>query len=168
MSQQHDDTGERGPAAPATPQEKREAERLREALAGRGEHPDAHLARALRAAWEPSELDAELGEKLVRRALERRRAPSGRVIYVAFGAAATLAVAAAVALVLSPELLGGGGTVAEAPAAISAPLARSRTTQALFDAPFARHGGASERIDRIAESRARDYRSNLYARLGVH
>jgi hypothetical protein len=149
-----------GPGEEPTEQELREAEALREALEGRGEHALAELATALRAAESPSELPPQVNAALVRGALQGARRSGPRVLYLSFGAAAALALAAAVALLV------GRGTL-QPSVGEQAELVPSRSTQELFDAPFPRQGGTSARVDRIAEARARDYRSNLYARMGV-
>lgn len=140
--------------------ELREAERLREALEGGGEHDLAELARSLRAAWEPGDLSGVEHERLVRAAMSRARGGArGRVIYVAFGATA-LAAAAAFALTIGRGVLGPGSDA-------GAELTRSRSTQELFGEPFPRQGGTSARMDRITDARGRDYRANLFARMGV-
>lgn len=140
--------------------ELREAERLREALEGRGGHELADLSRSLQAAWEPKDLAGSQHEQLVLAAMGRaRRSQRGRVIYVSFGAAALAAAAAFAVLVGRGGLESGTGAGAE--------LVRSRSTQELFDEPFPRRGGTSARIDRISEARGRDYRANLFARMGV-
>ena len=84
------------PFAPATPDEIVESERLRQALEGHGEHPDARLAGVLRAAAKPRALEEP--ERLLLPSLRARR--SGNVLFVAFGAAATTALAAAAAAML--------------------------------------------------------------------
>ncbi|MBI5533215.1 MAG: hypothetical protein HY898_10890 [Deltaproteobacteria bacterium] len=144
------------PTPDPTPEEVREAQALREALEGHGEHELAELAGALKFAHDPPEIDPALNETLVRAAIARAHRSGSRVVYVAFGAATALALAAAVALLVTR------GGVERAPE-----LALSRSTQSLFDAPFPRQGGTSARVDRIAEARARDYRANLFARMGV-
>lgn len=145
------------PFAEASPEERVESERLRQALDGQGEHPDLHLARALSAAFAP-ELDRPLPEP----ALAAKSAPerSGRVIYYRFAAWATaLAVAAAIALRLVPE------KSAPPPDFATLALAQSRSTAAYFQADSA--GAPSERIDRIASVRSRELRDNRYALWGV-
>lgn len=51
----------------------------------------------------------------------------------------------------------------------SAPKIAARSTQEMFDAatPFARSGGESDRVDRIAAARASDLRANRFAAWGV-
>lgn len=143
-----------------TEEELREAERLREALEGRGSHGLAELSNSLRSAWEPKNLDASQHEQLVRAAIDKsRRSSRGRVIYVSFGAAALAAAAAFAVLV--------GRGVLEPDNDQAAELVRSRSTQDLFGEPFPRQGGTSARMDRISEARSRDYRANLFARMGV-
>jgi len=141
------------PFAPASADELRESARLRHALEDRDvSHPDAALARALAAAVNPTPLGRATALELSRRA---RRKPN--VVFVTFGAFG-LAVAAAFALFVAR---------ARNPAHEALPaLARSRTTQDLFREPFDPNR-TSERIDRIAEARARDARENRYALWGV-
>lgn len=167
---EHDDQKRAGPGSSPvdvelpdelapTEEELREAERLREALEGRGSHGLADLSQALQSAWEPKDLDASEHERLVREAVDKsRRLQRGRVIHVSFGAAA-LAAAAAFAVLVGRGVLEPAGPAAE--------LIRSRTTQDLFDEPFPRQGGTSARMDRISEARSKDYRANLFARMGV-
>jgi len=144
----------------ATQEELREAERLREALEGEGSHDLAELSRSLQSAWEPKDLDASQHEQLVRAAVDKsRRSSRGRVIYVSFGAAALAAAAAFAVLVGRGVIEPGGGSSAE--------LVRSRSTQDLFGEPFPRQGGTSARMDRISGARGKDYRANLFARMGV-
>lgn len=152
---------------PPTPEENEEARALRDALEGHGEHPDADLCRALRLANDPPDIEPQAHEWLVKRAVHRA-APRRRTRAMAavFGTGAALALAAGVALVVSSGVLDstpGADRASMAPAS----LIPSRSTQSLFDAPFSRHGGTSDRIDRIARARGRDYRSNLYERMGV-
>lgn len=166
------------PLAPASDEEIAESERLRRALEGEGEHPLSDLARALAAASRPAalgkstaaRLEAELGADPPRdQPAESERAPSsaarrGRVIYVMFGAAAaTLALAASIALFVGP--------LREAPdsgdvAARMQDLALSRSTAAMFQEKF-ETGETTARVDRIATARERELRSNRYALWGV-
>ncbi len=125
-------------------------------------HSDGALAEALRAATAPAPLPAAEHDAIVARAFEReaRRdaAPRGRVIRVAFGVSAALAVAAAVLLwIRRPET--------PEPRTASA-LINVRSTQPLFDEPF-RAGEASARIDRIAMARSSDLRENRFSRWGL-
>lgn len=147
---------------PPTQEELEQARALREALEGEGDHPDAELCRALRLANDPPELDPRVNEWLVQRAVHRA-APKKRTLAIVFGTGTALALAAGVALVLSSGVLNDHPT---APVA-RASLIPSRSTQALFEAPFERHGGTSDRVDRIASARGRDYRSNYFERMGV-
>jgi len=144
------------PTPDPTPEEVREAQALREALEGRAEHELAELASCLKFAHDPPQIDRTLNEALVRGAIARAHRSRSRVIYVSFGAATALALAATVALVVTR-----GGVPREPE------MALSRSTQSLFDAPFPRQGGTSARVDRIADARSRDYRANLFARMGV-
>lgn len=139
-----------------------EAAALRDALEGKGEHGSLDLALALKAAWKPSDLDEVLNKQLVERAIGRSDRGKGRVIRVSFAIAGAFAAAAALFLVLMR------GELFEADSrGAAASLLRSRSTQELFDAPFPRSGGTTERIDRIASSRSRDFRSNRFDRMGV-
>ena len=91
------------------------------------------------------------------RRLRRRRSWSGGVIAVVGG----LALAAGIALVVRTPPMGA------APAAVwIEPLVRVRSTEPLFREPFARTGGESARIDRIAASRGGDLRDNRFAAWG--
>jgi hypothetical protein len=80
-------------------------------------------------------------------------------------AVVTIGVAAALSLAAGAVLVFGGSH--ERPADVAASLTPTRSTQALFDEPFARTGGQSARIDRIASARAADLRENRFARWGV-
>ena len=144
------------PFAPPTEDELRESERLRRALdEGDDSHPDAALARAVRAAALPSALRPELATK------GRSR---GNVIYASFGAIALAAAAGFALFVLRPQAKQAAPVAAQL--APRPGLAQSRTTTALFEAPF-EPGETTARIDRIAASRGRDLRENLYAKWGV-
>lgn len=124
--------------------------------------PDDALEEALRSAVAPTPLPMTEHDAIVARAFEsaarRDAAPRGRVIRVAFGVSAVLAVAAAVLLWIrrpdTPE-----------PRTASA-LINVRSTQPLFDEPF-RSGEASARIDRIAMARSSDLRENRFSRWGL-
>ncbi len=143
------------PFAPASEDELRESERLRQALDhGDDTHPEAALARALAAALRPAELTRSSAERAALRA--KPRGPN--VIYVTFGALALAAAAVFALFVARPSV--------DAPETTAA-LVPSRTTEPLFHEAFAA-GDASERIDRIASARERDARENRYALWGVH
>jgi hypothetical protein len=135
---------------PASEEEVRVADALRDEL---DRDP---VAIALRAAWRPGELDHAEHARIVAQALApnvtamRRR----RRLAVPAIATSTLALAAGVLLWLT-----------SAPPT-EAPLARSRSTQPLFEEPF-RAGESSARIDRIALARSADYRDNRFAKWGV-
>jgi hypothetical protein len=166
------------PDAPPTAEELEAARALAEALEGRGEagREATEFASALRAAYDPGELDPARHEALIDQALgsrgavvvrldERRRVAARRALRWG-GATGVLAVAAAAVLVLWP---GGRRDPSLGPtAALEAPPAlASRSTQELFDEPFARSGGGTARIDRIAQARSRDLRQNRFRRWGV-
>jgi len=157
------------PDAPASPEELAAAARLRDALDDpRAERrddadDDAALARAAAAAYAPREIDAAEHRAIVERALlagpaAKAGARSGTVIRVAFGVAAALSMAAAALLLMRTSQM-------EPAQAWTTPLAPARSTQPLFDAPFA--GSSSARIDRIARARASDLRDNRFAMRGV-
>lgn len=155
------------PDAPASEEELAAAEKLRLAL----EDPsrasgEAELARALSLSHAPREISASLNAALVAKALAPqtpRRADGRRVIRVAFGAAAaTLAIAAAAALLLRP----GANEAPQVAVVTPIPLVQVRSTAPLFHAPF-EATNASARIDRIALARSDDLRENRYATWGV-
>ncbi len=161
------------PDAPPSEEEKIASARLRDALGDpKIPNADAELARALSLADEPRPLAEEEHRAIVERSLATAK-PRGQVIRVAFGVATAVALAAAAVLVL------GRLDMAEAPRAADmraagpvriASLAPVRSTQELFDEPFAKplsRGAASARIDRIAMARAGDLRENRFAMWGV-
>lgn len=159
------------PDAPPTEEERARAAELRSALDAKpGSNEDADLARALRAAWSPSELPADRHRGILEGALARSagaghpsRSPRrARVLRVAFGAAAVVALAAGVAAVVRTESPPEGVSYDTAAAA-----ATSRSTQPLFTEAFARRGGESSRIDWIALARQSDLRDNEFARWGA-
>jgi hypothetical protein len=153
------------PLAPPSTQELVESQRLRDALEGRGGHPDADLARALQAASGRAQLGRKAADKLVDQTLRRR--PESNVIYVAFGVASGVAaVAAALALLLTPAEPGPGTAARPAHRGSDSSLALSRSTAPLFKAKF-ELSRASARVDRIALARARDLRHNRFAGWGV-
>ncbi len=140
--------------------ERAQAEWLRDALAGEGDHPLADLAISLRAADSGgSELDELTGERLLRRALQLAGSSWRRRAWIA-GAAA---IAAGVALFLSTRSL-----IVD-PSVSSAALIRTRSTQELFDPlqPFPAKGGESERADKIVKNRTADLRANRFAQWGA-
>jgi hypothetical protein len=148
------------PDAPASAEEQRLAEELRGALEDpKRSNESADLARALKNAHEPSEIDAREHAAIVERAIVRGfAARRGRVIRVAFGVGVVFAAAAAIALIVGKPRMPQGEDVQ---------LAVARTTQPLFTEPFAKSGGESARIDRIAMARASDLRENRFAKWGV-
>jgi hypothetical protein len=171
------------PAALPTEDERVSADALRRALEQR-EQPapaddDAALARRLRTAWSPPPIDPEAHHRILAAALagprasRPHRAGSGigsaeapvrraRLLRVAFGASAALALAASVAAVVR--------TRGEAPASVAAApeaVAVSRSTQPLFADRFPAYGGQTSRVDRIALARATDLRDNEFSRWGI-
>jgi hypothetical protein len=164
------------PDAPPSEEERIASQRLRDALADPSiEHPDADLARAVALAHSPREIDAAEHQKIVASAVLRaspRAAqkpaakPRGRVITVVFGAGTALALAAAFILVFG-KLDMASKSSRTTTAAVLVP---ARSTQELFDEPFAKplsKGAASARIDRIAMARGGDLRENRFAMWGV-
>ena len=154
-------TWEDDPEAPPSDEELRAAGALREALDARRDGPrEAELARSLRAAHAPTELDGAAHERILAAAL--RTKTRSNVVRVAFGGGvAAMLAAAAAALVLVQ-----GAPKREAPSA-TAELVQRRSAQDLFDDPFPREGGGSARVDRIATARGRDLRANQFAKWGV-
>jgi hypothetical protein len=149
----------------ASDEDLQEAAGLREALAGRGHHPLAPWAGALRAAaGQLGAIDDLRHERILRRALDGASRPSVVI-------ATIVAMAAAVALFLGAW--GERGLDApDAPVAqrgSEAELVVARSTQPLFDptVPFGARGGESDRMERIVEARAADLRANRFAAWGV-
>jgi len=156
------------PLAPPSEGELVESARLRDALEGKGVHPDADLARALRNAGAPDALAEQRARELAHGAV--RPARSGNVIFVAFGAAAVTALAAAAAAMLfvfpAERKDEAAPAAAVAPLPGAAALAQSRSTAALFNEKF-ETAQTSDRIDRIADARSRELRQNRYAQWGL-
>jgi hypothetical protein len=160
------------PDAPASEEELGQAGALRDALADPTvANEDAELLRTLSLMESPRPLGAEEHRAILARALAPRHAvrpparQGARLIRVAFGAgAAMLAVAAAILLLVEP---GDLAPPSDQTALAGPPLARVRSTQSLFREPFARQGGESARVDRIAMARASDLRDNEFRRWGV-
>ena len=152
------------PLAPPSELELVESQRLRDALEGKGEHPDAVLARALQTANTPTPLAAGRADQLARNAAAPRR--SGNVIFVAFGAAAAAVTAAAAAAMLFLTPVSRDEPAASAVTVPNPTFVQSRSTAALFHEKFATEE-TSGRIDRIAAARARELRQNRYAQWGV-
>jgi hypothetical protein len=153
-----------GPDAPASKEEIAAAAELREALADPSRlNEDAEVARAIALAHAPRDLSPQEHEAILKRALASAPAKGrGRVLRVTFVAAASaFAVAAAAVLLLSPAADQDGTS------AVALPIACVRSTQPLFREPFARRGGESERVDRIALARAGDFRDNRFTLWGV-
>jgi hypothetical protein len=152
------------PEPPPSEEEARAAEELRDALANMERvNEDADLLRALALADRPRPLGADEHRAILERAFaaaDARPRRTGRLIRITFGAvAASLAVAASVVLLVQP-----GEPPRSTAAAV---LAHVRSTQPLFREPFARQGGESARVDRIALARANDFRDNEFSRWGV-
>jgi hypothetical protein len=154
------------PDAPATAEEVARAEELRAALDDpRHANEDAELARTLAAAWSPRDLDPDRHRALLERAFARIDAKqrSRKTTNLAWGAGAMVALAAGVCVVLWAQ---------RRPSEVSnragaSPVAMSRSTQPLFVEQFARLGGQTSRIDRIAMARAADLRNNEFTKWGV-
>jgi hypothetical protein len=145
------------PWASPTETERADAERLHEALAGHGEHPSARIYSALRAAYSPTPASGSRIRQLAMAALRRRR--MGRVVALSAAPAATLALAAGLAFLLTR------------PSPLELPPNRpgvvaSRSTSSLFHGKF-QLAGTSARLDTIVAVRARDLRKNRYSRWGL-
>ncbi|MFO0678493.1 MAG: hypothetical protein U0169_18290 [Polyangiaceae bacterium] len=131
-------------------------------------HEDAAFLQAVRIAHDPSAIAEADHDAIVAKALLRHHARSRpNVIRVSFAVATSLAVAAAVFFVILPPGSSGSGGSSGVPSVPPAELLSVRSTQELFDGPFARTGGASSRIDRIAIARSADLRENRFRRWGV-
>jgi len=152
------------PLAPPSELEVVESERLRDALEGKGEHPDALLARALKTANTPSPLAGARADQLAKAVAAPRR--SGNVVFVAFGAATATVMAAAAAAMLFLTPVERDEPAASAVTVPNPTFVQSRSTAALFNEKFATED-TSGRIDRIAAVRARELRQNRYAQWGL-
>ena len=157
----------RAEEAPATAAETRDATALREALEAMPSslalRTDeiarlAELARALKLAYAPTQLDEVRNQAILRGALGTRRTQRIAVVATLFAAAAAFLL-----FVFRP------GAGLDGPGPASASLIPARSTQDLFDPsePFPREGGTTERIDKIAQSRTHDVRQNRFAAWGV-
>jgi hypothetical protein len=152
--------------SPPTAEEIAEAEALRAALADPSHaHAAADFARSVALAHAPPELSRQAHRAILERSIvrgevrrERQKARATRSLFVIAGG---LAMAAAIAIVVTRTM------DASPPEAAMEPLVPARSTQALFHEPFARQGGESARIDRIASARASDLRDNRFAAWGV-
>ncbi len=144
---------------PPSEEERIASARLRDALADPAvPNDDAEFARTLALAHAPREIASDDHRAIVDRAVANVR-PRGKLVRAAFGAVATLALAAAAMLALG-----------RADMSQNKQLLRARSTQELFDEPFAKplsHGAASARMDRIAMARGSDLRENRFAMWGV-
>ncbi|MBX3261506.1 MAG: hypothetical protein KF782_17620 [Labilithrix sp.] len=154
---------------PTSEEELALAAELREALDGAGARPE--IVVALRAAHRPTPLADVEHRALVDRALalagpREDAAPAGGSVVALRPRARTMrlaVVSATTVLALAASVVVWLTTAGPHDAA---PLARARSTQPLFGAPF-KPGEASARIDRIAMARASDYRDNRFAKWGV-
>jgi hypothetical protein len=167
--------------------ERAEAEALRQALDGDGDHPLAQLAGSLRAAQCDRDIDQLGHERIVRRVVTSPgagRPAAGRPSRsVWLGALAALAAGVALFFGAMSAEQGAGptsrtapngnapnnGIEQPAPPSVAATLIQARSTQELFDpaTPFAKKGGESKRLDVIARARAADLRANRFAAWGV-
>ena len=157
------------PFAPPSAEELVESERLRDALAGQGKHPDVEVLRALGAPF-AGEKAEDVAERVLQQTLTKGAEPPRRnVIYAVFGAgSALLAAAAALALLLQspqPTRSQAGAVVAAAPTAAPTYIAPHSTAD-MFDERFDT-AGTTARMDLIASARSRDLRDNRYASWGV-
>jgi hypothetical protein len=170
------------PDAPPTAEELAEAEALRDALADPSRrHAGADFARAVSLAHAPRPIDREEHARIVEAALaggdaKRSGAEAARgarterrgvLVRVSFGAGAALALAAGFALLFGTMNKEAPEAAVVASSVAPTAFAQTRSTQALFHEPFARSGGESARIDRIASARASDLRDNRFAAWGV-
>jgi hypothetical protein len=157
------------PDAPPSAEERIASERLRDALGDPSrDNADADFARSLALANEPREIDRAEHRAIVERALAKAK-PRGQVIRIAFGAATIVSLAAAAILVLGRFDMQSDARRAAA-TVVPPALVQARSTQELFDEPFAKplsKGAASARIDRIAMAREGDLRENRFAMWGV-
>ncbi len=140
--------------------ERHDAERLRQALEGGGEHPYAALAHALAAAARPQPLAEDQLERLLAARRPRRRVSQLALVGVGVVTGA-LALAAAIALWVRPT-----SSSEERLDLAQQGAQRSRSTAPLFVEQF-EVGRVSERLDEIQRARERDYRSNRYAQWGL-
>jgi hypothetical protein len=157
------------PEPDASPQEQREAVRLREALAGADEtHPLVVLAEATRNAARPRSIAAAQSEARLKAAL---KAPSKVVFLRAVTVVTVLSAAAAAALLYfakAPVAPPEATFVAPSAAEFLPGMAESRSTAPLFAREdFPREGGQSARIDRIRSAREVDLRQNRFVAWGV-
>jgi hypothetical protein len=167
------------PDAPISDEERILAERLRDALADRTRsHEDADFARSLALSHEPGEISAEEHRAIVERAIGLRKpradvVPLERARLRKRGAVIAAGVATVATLAAGAVFIAGRLDVRGVPASTaqaSAGLVHVRSTQSLFDEPFAKplsHGAASARIDRIYVARESDLRENRFAMWGV-
>jgi hypothetical protein len=135
---------------------------LRHALDAKGGDP-GEVVTALRSAWNPAPIDEAEHRAIVRAALEKG-APAANVVALRPQQPARIfAVTTTTVLALAASVIVWMTTAAPP---TEMPLARTRSTQPLFDEPF-KEGETSARIDRIAGARASDYRDNRFAKWGV-
>jgi hypothetical protein len=158
------------PDAPPSAEEVAAAEALRDALGSSAPHAEADFARAVSLAHSPRPI-ADVEHRLIvaealRRGEARRADGRRRRARTMIAVASSLAMAAAVALIVG-SFARRGEEATPATASAREPLHPVRSTQPLFREPFARTGGESARIDRIASARAADLRDNRFAAWGV-
>ena len=161
------------PDAPISEEEKQAAEELRLALEDPArDNEGAELLRAASLAHAPRPIDPTEHAALVQRALAPRSATVVRLqmrrrAVVAWSGAVAGAIALAAGVLLFIQTQAPSAPPAAATASLRVPLVQVRSTQPLFSEPFARTGGTSARIDRIAIARESDLRDNEFARWGV-
>jgi hypothetical protein len=172
------------PDDPPSAEEIRAAEGLRRALENEPATGDdaralRELARAVRAAASPESLSPTRHRQLLDRALAvaapkaeenvvamRRR--KSKIAYLTWGATASaLAVAAAVAVVIRGSAPEASMVSRSTDEGDGSALALSRSTAELFPEGIPRSGKTTDRVDRIASARARDFRQNRFARWGT-
>ena len=163
------------PGAPPTAEEIAAAEALRLALdEPRQANASADFARAVSLAHAPRSIPAEEHRAIVEQAIERAESRRGARVDRSFArrmagpavVAGGLALAAAIALAIGTTPF-DRASAPRSSVSSTEPLVPVRSTQPLFREPFARAGGESARIDRIASARSADLRDNRFAAWGV-
>jgi hypothetical protein len=167
MTDRDDNPRDEEVGAPPTAEEIAEAEALREALANPSHaHAAADFARSVALAHAPPALSPQAHRAILQRSFVRgevrRAGANAKRTRATFIVAGGLAMAAAIAIVV-----GRPSASSPSPEVAMAPMAPARSTQPLFREPFARQGGESARIDRIASARESDLRDNRFASWGV-
>ena len=156
------------PDAPASEEELRAAEELRDALVDASRpHEGASLARAVVLAHSPRPLESAENEAIVQRALGAAETRRGSLRLVPRRPRRSTFVMVATTLALAAGVLLFQWSAQRVAPVDPSVVAYARSSQPLFREPFAVHGGKSARIDRIASARAADLRENMFARWDV-